>query len=98
MCGPLTPKISLRYIASQIEAQVFSSAHAPAGVFQTHTHGAADEDAGGAPLDAAVRVGVKAVEIVLAVWAAGVVRVGAARHAEVVGVVAAASRWPSFKA
>ena len=71
---------------------MFSSAHTPvkpAGVFQTHVHGAADEDAGKAPFDRPVRVGVKAVEIVLAVRAAGVVRVGAARHAELVGVVAA---------
>ena len=29
MCGPLTPKVSLRYIASKIEARVFSSAHTP---------------------------------------------------------------------
>ena len=29
MCGPLTPKVSLRYIASQSEARVFSSAHTP---------------------------------------------------------------------
>src|SRR5215469_16636954 len=29
MSGPLTPKVSLRYMASQIEARVFSSAHVP---------------------------------------------------------------------
>ena len=29
MCGPLTPKVSLRYIASHSEARVFSSAHTP---------------------------------------------------------------------
>ena len=29
MCGPLTPKVSLRYMASKSEARVFSSAHTP---------------------------------------------------------------------
>ena len=29
MCGPLTAKVSLRCMASKIEARVFSSAHAP---------------------------------------------------------------------
>jgi hypothetical protein len=29
ICGPLVPKVSLRYMASQREARVFSSAHTP---------------------------------------------------------------------
>ena len=76
MCGPLTPKVSLRYIASQMRsAGVLLRPHAgqPAGVFQAHVHGAADQYAGKAPLDRPVGIGVKAEEIVLAVWAAGVV-------------------------
>ena len=40
-------------------------------------------------LNGSVHLGVSTVEIVLTVRAAGVVRVGAAGHAELVGVVAA---------
>ena len=61
----------------------------PAGVLEAHVHRAADEHAGETPLERAVRIGVKAEEVVLAVRAAGVVRVGAAGHAELVRVVAA---------
>ncbi len=59
-----------------------------AGVLQAHVHGAADQDAGEAPVDRPVRVGVQAEEVVLPVRAAGVVGVGPARHAELVRVVA----------
>ena len=61
----------------------------PAGILQPHVHGPADEHAGEAPLERPIRIGVHAVEVVLAVRAAGIVRVGAAGHAELVRVVAA---------
>jgi hypothetical protein len=61
----------------------------PAGILQAHVHGAADEDAGEAALERPIRVGVKAVVVVLPVRAARVVRVGAARHAQLVRIVAA---------
>src|SRR5262249_43562249 len=59
------------------------------GVLQTHVQGAKRHDSSHAPLHGAVDLGVTAVEIVLAVRTAGVVRVGAAGHAELVRVVAA---------
>ena len=60
-----------------------------AGVFIAHVERAERQDSGHAPVHGSVDLGVTAVEIVLAVWTAGVVRIGAARHAELVRVVAA---------
>ena len=92
MCGPLTPKVSLRYIASQSEARVFSSAHTPVsppGFSRRTSIVPPDQDAGKAPVRAVPSAGRDHQEVVLTVRAAGVVRVGAARHTELVRVVAA---------
>ena len=92
MCGPLTPKVSLRYIASQSEARVFSSAQTPgqsARISKRTSNRAKRHNSSHTPVDGSVDLSVTAVEIVLAVGTAGVVRVGAAGHAELVRVVAA---------
>lgn len=58
----------------------------PAGIFQAHIHGAADQDAGEAALDRTVGVGMQAEEIVLAIGAGAVVAVGPAGHANLYGL------------
>ena len=92
MRGPVTPKVSLRYIASHIEARVFSSAHTPVSPpgFSSRTSivppiSTPAKRRSTVPSASAC----SAEEVVLAVRAGGVVRVGAAGHAELVRVVAA---------
>src|SRR5208283_5204516 len=58
-----------------------------ARIFQTHVQGAKRQNSSHAPVDGAVDLGVTAVEVVMAVRAAGIVRVGAACHTELVRVV-----------
>src|SRR5664280_2374060 len=59
-----------------------------AGVFQAHVEGAECQNSGQAPVGGSVDLSVTAVEIVLAVRTASIVRIGAAGHAELVRVVA----------
>src|SRR5271165_2909243 len=87
MCGPLTPNVSLRYMASQMDSRVFSSAHTPVS-----PPGFSSRESMVFPsMTPAIRLSTvpSTTEVVLAVRAAGVVRVGARGHAELVGVVAA---------
>src|SRR5208283_1442007 len=58
-------------------------------ILQAHINGVSQHDPSQAPLNGSVRLSVSTIEIILAVRAAGVVRVGATRHAELVRVVAA---------
>src|SRR5664280_2909871 len=60
-----------------------------AGVFQADVEGAKCQNSGQATVGGSVDLSVTAVEIVLAVRAAGIVGVGAAGHAELVWVIAA---------
>src|SRR5271165_6237882 len=60
-----------------------------AWVFQANVQGAKRQNSGHALVESSVDLGVTAVKIVVAVRTAGVVRVRAARHAELVRVVAA---------
>ena len=91
MRGPLTPKVSLRYIASQREARVFSSAHTPVSPpgFSRRTSMVPASKSPARRRRPSRRHSVSAEEIVLAVRTAGVVRVRAASHAKLVRVVAA---------
>src|SRR5664280_1657825 len=59
-----------------------------AGIFQSDVQGAKRQNSGQAPVGGSVDLSVTAVEVILAVRTAGIVRVGAARHAELVRVVA----------
>src|ERR1019366_9257163 len=59
-----------------------------AGVFQAHVEGTKCQNSGQAPVNGPVDFCVAAEEVVLAVRTAGIVRIGAAGHAELVRVVA----------
>src|SRR5437867_11929598 len=67
---PVTAKVSLRCMASKIEARVFSSAHAPvraAGALGARVEKPTENVAGHAHQDHAVRNGMTTEEVVLAV-------------------------------
>ena len=71
---------------------MFSSAQTPVsppGILQAHIKRAKRHHTGHAPVDGSVNLRVTTVEIVLAVRTAGIVRIGAAGHAEFVRIVAA---------
>ena len=90
MCGPLTAKVSLRCIASKIEARVFSSAHTPvrpAVPNAAWVHAGVDR-AGHAQLDRPVGRAMRAEEVVLTVGNDGVVRVRRGTEAELVRIEA----------
>ena len=91
MCGPLTAKVSLRCMASKIEARVFSSAHTPvrpAVLSVRASNIPADQRAGHARLDRAVSERMAAEEVVLAIGDGGVVRVRRGAEAELVRIEA----------